>query len=536
MKAQSVYELMKKIKKAPPEVEANGKRLLNYIYGDVYERLLELKKKLGANYQEGTYGYKSDIKPYTLLKPELENFIVGYESIITYFTEMIEDNYPEFIDAFFERVSIFFDMSEGHYYDENDFTSLAFIFNIYAMLKGYHEHKDDLAVFNTILDDCSFLVDSQYLLSNPSWAANHLKGKKEYIDMLLETRFFGEVLQIRDLFKETLKNMVHDSEFSEKDIEKKSKFIEGIGYIYNDLESLKGENPNYLLVDFDSMFKVVKNHFNNSDANESIYYCKTLLIDERFAYMNESLDKHIHNRDIKYSIYKYIKDFDRGMFDYLNNSSNNGKDSFIEIMKMVFDSDTYHELEAKLEVIVKASNDYTAGNKDGVLNIYNNLSDPSLKKMIEDNVLIYGDNSLNKTDKPDLISERMRKIYEKFYPRISFGNCMKFAKVYSDNLCDFNKQFDKVISRGITELRTKEKEEQERLAKLKVELLAFEGNSRNDAEGPSSSEPNEVWLISEDGSITNSPSEVEPLAPPKDDNDDKNQGIFKIKSIFGKKE
>ena len=87
MKTDKVFELLKLLNESDESVSRSGKRILKYIYQDIYLEIFEKGKEIasiGHNY--GSNNYENAVKPYDVLKKNVSPFLDGTDSILSYFT------------------------------------------------------------------------------------------------------------------------------------------------------------------------------------------------------------------------------------------------------------------------------------------------------------------------------------------------------------------------------------------------------------------------------------------------------------------
>ena len=133
------------------------------------------------------------------------------------------------------------------------------------------------------------------------------------------------------------------------------------------------------------------------------------------------------------------------MFYFLN-ARDGDKDSFIECMDKVFDSDSYSELKSKLGSIVRASIKYESGNVIGALDILKELNSDQHKEVYCGEVISYPTNTMNLISKPKRIIDRMKYLYNRIDPSISY-DFMDAAHSNSNNIDEVIDVIDKNLKR-----------------------------------------------------------------------------------------
>ena len=161
---------------------------------------------------------------------------------------------------------------------------------------------------------------------------------------------------------------------------------------------------------------------------------------------------------------------DIDFFDELNKDLNDSNDSFITLMKIAFDSDSYHELGSKLNDIIKASKLYKT-NKSEALKVIEELQTKKHKEVIDGIVVAYSDNSINKIDKPKTIFERMLALY-RHIPHCPLErdyeywlNYHSLSNITIDGVANSIKNCF-----AVNKKRAEESQEKERWAKLESEI------------------------------------------------------------------
>lgn len=429
-----------------------GKRLLKYIYQDVYYNKFELKiEKAKEVALEGSLRYENLVNPIRCLKNNMSLFLDGDESIITYFDEMIEDDIS-FISTFFTKVNTYFDMIDNHFYDSDDFEVISFTFNIYAMLKAYHEHKDNFELYKKILTDCTFLIDCKNLSS----FFEMLPIKKKLIDKAISSKWYIDVDYPRECLEQCLQNIANfDSFYVEDNVNCLLYFFELMDGIFEGMMDLRKENPDYNLVSLDILVNsFLESAISGFDDNKTVYYCKSLLFGERFRYLNDNISRYIVNADLRKSFVQKLSSVDYHFFEYLNCIGSSFDDSFINFIDIVFDSDSYYEVESKLNLLIEAGNAYNEKEFDKVLEIVKDLSSLKHKKVVDDKMVNYQSRAINQIDKVNSITERMINAYKFIYPDLNMRNLI----VSLDNLeFDSFETYDILLNSKINDFVTTDK-------------------------------------------------------------------------------
>lgn len=529
MRAQNVYDIMNNLKKSTPETMVNGNRLLKYIYQDIYRDYFKKNlDKIAKEHNVGSTNYQIAARPYLNLQKELSEYMDCDSSIITYFNEIISDNKQEFITAFFDKANTMFDMIDNHYYDDSDFKVFSCVFNLYTMLKAYHEHKDNYEVFSKILDDSNFLLDCDSLINlgyyssiNPS-----LTNRKKLLDKILESKAFGESKRLQEELKDCLKFIGDRYKFDGNLIATKIEVISSFDIVYQDYMDLKKENSVNKLIPIENVFDEMWHRM-----LERLFYCKSLLIGNRFKYINNVLYSYLSNKSTRESVFSTISKLDYHFFDYLNSIGKVGTDgdSFISCMKVIFDSDTSFELESKLDAIKNASFYYSNNQCEKALSYIESLNDIKHKKVYDNHVVAYGANAINSVNKPEKLVDRMNDLYLKMYPDLQIKKLLKTASVESYSLHSFGVMFESSLNKAISdeeEKRRKIQEQQNQEASQEKNVTPGD-NLDNDINlsNPNSS----ISVTTQRLNVADTPEKATVVAPME-------EGTFKkIKSIFGRK-
>ena len=458
MKIEKTYELLKIIKQNDnQQLKDFSNRLLKYLYQDVYYQKFDLKIEECKNVAPvGSIAYERSCSPLRGWKKNLSLFIDEEESIITYFMEMVNDGKSDFISLFMNKVNTYFDISENHFYDSDDFDTLGFVFNIYTFLKAYHEYKDDYVLFSKIVKDCSFLIDCNGFLGKNS-SRNFLE-RKALIDNLIKFKWVNEVEKMQDVLKVALSKVVCGY-YEEGELLSQIKILEAINVIWEEREKLLKENCCYRLCSFD----VIANHVLNYDEIRP-YYCKLLLFGDRYTYINENLPKYIDNDALQNDFMRLLKQIDYRFVEYLNANRSDEVDSFLELMDIVFDSDSYHEVNSKLMALNEASECYLKGNMDRALELVQKLDSLEHKKVIDGKPFMYISKSINQVSKSvrilDRTIETYNALYHNEYPNLD-------VKKLASNIPGFLSSFDDDLNFKVQEVIEDEKRKKEEINHFK---------------------------------------------------------------------
>ena len=499
MKAQITYNLLRKIEQNNGLYEEEVVRILKFINQDVYKIIDDRLEK-----------YYSDDTSYQVVegverdREDLEVFLDAPEnSILTYLSEMIEDNKTEFIERFFEMCSRYFKIIDKGLYDPNDFNPMTLTFNFYVMLKAYHEYKDDYGFFDSFIDNFTFLINNGDLFENENYSGYSLflKEKKAIIDSLIELKSFSDYPAIKDFIVETIKTI---TEKQDADNEILEDYDSTLVLIKEAVEgTIKYKNhPKYNPDTFNRVLGEIFKTFKDPDSE--YFYSPILSLGNRHEYIMEAYEKYLDDPEYLDEVIGAIDQLDNSFFDYLNQVNGDGKDSFISCMEMVFDSDCFFELLNKLHRLLAGSVSFQYKRVDEALLSVREISTDSFKRVLCDKKITLDSDTVNKVEKPTLIVERMCDAYEKAFGEVAED--VNYTIRYHYNNESYMDDIESNVVEYVERCVMEEKNRQEELERLKQE---------------EHTQPEMFAVV----------REPQYEAPKKEEN----TGFQKIKSIFGKK-
>lgn len=297
------------------------------------------------------------------------------------------------------------------YYDKNK-DNISFT-NLYIIALAFLYQRDNLNNFKAILEDSNVYINSSYTDFTKEYDFDL------YLFYLLSMVNYKSASNLRCVFR----MFVEEFDGNVSDLDKK--VIDEDGYISEEeLEELIGEKNKFF---FEAISGNERNRINFITDN-------LLLIED--------------NELIRKDIFEKIENLSVRFFKEVDNS--NKSDFFIECMKIVFDSDTYIEMNNKLNLLKEASLVYEEGNKEKALEIVKGIGDISHKEVLNDRVVGYPSGSINMIIKPKKIIERMKELYPKFDDSISYeflDDVHSNANNYSDILDVTERKRNSLIGR-----------------------------------------------------------------------------------------
>lgn len=472
-----MYHFLQEIRRNKPEFYEPIKRILRYMYKIVKKDYFD---------EEANDFFKIDEKDkgkniIAAEKNMFKYYIQGEGGILDNLIKITKEN-PECFEYFYDKIEPFLEMAENGIYSE--YGIYKYVFNIYAILRFYSLHEDDIDGFKMITDDLSALFITSLLNIARStsylWGADrpNFYSKIDVIEALLCLPNYSTNKKIREELKKVLDeiNYIYDDHL----LKKYKKMSETLIILYQGVEELKekGYVVNKEVIESleDEIMYNVKNGKITEDysekrryaANNIVLFTPLFLVKERYETFKEMLNQKEDNQYIQNDIFSYIKKMDSSFFDFLNEKME-VEDSFISCINMALDSDTYHEVASKLDDIVKASKIYKDDEQTS-LTLISKLKNTKHKEVIDGVVMSWPENNnINKTNKPEKIIDRMRMLQQtlEFAPSDEFYIERKGSYYYPLTLKNFS---DRVISH-MKETRIKKEKEIEEQKRLEEEAL-----------------------------------------------------------------
>lgn len=140
-------------------------------------------------------------------------------------------------------------------------------------------------------------------------------------------------------------------------------------------------------------------YFSKDIVNDNLFYiCKRI---------NEIDDNVNIKNELKAFVYENIYS---ALFSDLDQVDQK-RDSFISCMNIIFDSDTYYEMNSKLNLLKKAIFSYKNGNKKSAFELIKEIDSDKHKEVINGKIVSYPKNPINEFEKPKKIIDRMKILY-----------------------------------------------------------------------------------------------------------------------------
>ena len=392
-------------------------KTLNFIYKTIKEEYFDknidyydVKHKMYSIGSSNSYsGYAQMENKYNVQKNLMYKEFVEDDGFEKIFLEMISNPDKRFLDYFLEKTSIPIDLIERNALPIKS----EYVYNIYAMMVGYVKNKEDFDTFKLIVDDIAYLV----VKTNPNDDKDHEnifkervnrneQNKKSLISYVLNSSFYKSNKNLQKFLRDLLTNFK---------FEYKDEYINQLKKMFNILKVLETDlhkfNKIGQSIDNNTIDRVVDDItlYLHDDLLPGVvpFYDKVILFGNRFNKLKEEIKK--VDPSLREDVLSYFKNLNTYMF-----KEDEEKDLFCDVIKVIFDSDTYHELYAKLQNLQKASNAYKDGDREEaneLLNLY--FTDTKqFKQKFNGLIIEFPTSSINQMRKPDTIGMRMKKLYQ----------------------------------------------------------------------------------------------------------------------------
>ena len=405
--------------------------VLSFIYHDVdKEYYSKLKDKLEMEDLVKRAGNDDfhDNRAYYLEKEhdELFNTFVNKEQgIIDLLFELALSKDKLFQDKFFESISLPISMyREGIVYNS---TPASYIYNLYTMLYAYSSNKGNYQNYEAIVEDVkhNLITDGNHYGNKETYYAD----KKEMINKFLEIPNYYKNTSIRELFKKIMSRFKYRLEDDEK--VKYKGMLNSFSKLYDGIKEAKDSG---IILDEETIGEIEKDLTSLATKQEKeVYFEKVLLFNNRYQFIKERLPKLDENTSVRQRIIGRIGNLDNSFFEYLNSLNIYDGDSFNEIMKLVFDSDSFQGLFRRLDSVAQASYSYQREDKETALKLVKELTSENHDQHYDGLAIVLLQNANNIT-KPDSIAERMILFFEmNFNIKISHKHLLNYRNgSYSD--------------------------------------------------------------------------------------------------------
>jgi len=440
MKVQVLYDLLKELK--------NDKK--NYYYEStlrLFDFVYDVNRSFNKEKENSGWGDRINhvLGPLVDVLPE---FIDGEKSILIYFDELIRDGKDDFISSFFGEMDNYFAIADKNLFSDKEFDKRTIIFNIYLLLKFYHENKNDLETYRKLIKDFSFLIqpgDLSYKTSSIRSSRDDyflcLNEKKKIIDKIIEINSFEEIPYLTKSLIEFIKNIGIASKFTGK----YKAYVELLPEVEKVMNGAKEFREKYPDFDISNALKIVGRIFKSYEYNlndvvrlKSYFYAPVLLFGNRYEYIEKCNNEIVGNTNFMEEFVSIMSNMDNSFFDRLN-EKNIGNDSFITYMDKVFDSDTFYEIKKKLVALTELTvSDLTQDEIDRVLD---SLDTDDYKLEIADIKVKYNDKSINLNN--------FIPIYERQFKAINFSFSGIVSSFSYDEYCGLKRSENTVDAENI---------------------------------------------------------------------------------------
>lgn len=472
MRIKNVYEILEILKNKDENINHNVHRVLKYIYQDVYVKCFDdvMAKHVdqvvvdGAQY--GSIRYNETVRPYLDAKKNMSVYLDGDESIVVYLLEMIKDGKEEFISCFFDKVKTYFDIVDDRFYTNEDFKIYSFSFNIYCMLKAYHEHKDNFELFSKIMDDSSILINCGGFEDKYLNVFSRLCERKTVLDSFLECNSYDKANMISSLFIDVLTNI--GKSYLSYDVDNLKADLKMFDEVVSDYDLVSSVVSKDKLISFDEV--VEKCVFRKYRHRVYPFYSANLLVGDRLEFVNKRLKVLFEKENYCQAAFDKISLIDFRLFNYLNDLEGEKNDSFVQCLSVLFDSESFFEFNSKVNILINASILFKDGNISESLEEVKSIESLKHKKSIDGNVLTT--NLINKPDNSETsIFRRMVNLYNEYYSDKDFDVTSIMRRVFdSSSLDKIDAEIDKGIKEELDSIETLRKIEERRQTEIREEL------------------------------------------------------------------
>lgn len=456
---KKLYDALSKIKNKDSKIYQQALEMLEFIYKDIKQGYFDKEQKsLEILYQvkrnSSKYDFFSSISSNsynidTLEKSVFNSIVENEFGIIDCLIELCNSADKRFTDKFFESISVPIDMLKRGIYPNSNIYLYAF--NIYTMLYAYHVNKNNYENFAVVVDDISsFFIasdtDKKFYDKNVNY---NYRDYQDVICSIVENRNYKDLEILRDLLKKTLSKVENEPFYHYVDeYEQYVAMFKQYNELYSSEESLraKGYQIDEKLVRKIAFDMSIYGIWEGKDSIKiDVFYAPILLFGNRYDFIKEILNRIEPNHTFKKEIFEHIASLDYELFEYINGEDKE-KDSFIDCMKIVFDSDTYQEMMNKLLELNTASTLFKCNKKEQALEKIKELDSEKNKQKYDGKILKWPSNGINIPERPDQMIDRMQQIYLYYnnYP-VNKSSIEKYKQDEYQKISDFLSEFVETI-------------------------------------------------------------------------------------------
>lgn len=349
----------------------------------------------------------------------IDRFVEDEDGIFT----LLRNNFSNSTLCFLANQNSFFETLKNGWYNhsEKEIDYASYFINMYAILLSFQSQNGHLV--------CSSL--SNYFIH--TLGGENLGGIWE--------RPQEHHLNLPDVnVKRAIKALVSSKYFSTIPACQK-KLLTVLENSYDNLSSIDFE----LIVDIDEkLTKIKSDGKENGASDEEIFnimnevvsrlgetffiYAPILTFGNRFSYINDLLAKRITNKSILLEIGKKISTLDIDFF----RSDGNQSDFFIDCMDIVFDSDTYRELDNKINYLrevdsmnycLKLVDQKTISHQE----VLAKLRSDDFKEKRNGKIIAFPKETIDLVAKPEDIFERMIHLYKEEFDETDKNEISRIA-------------------------------------------------------------------------------------------------------------
>lgn len=362
------------------------KNFMDFIYKTTYEQISSCSDdnvKTQKKYVDGM----------------IDMFVEDEDGILT----LLRNNFSESIKRLLIPQSPFFEALNNGWYNhsEKEIDYASYFINLYAILLSFQSQTSHI-VCNSLSNHfinmlgVNFENSQRYRLNLPDARV------KKAIAALVSGKYFSTIPACQKKLLTVLENSYDNH--SSIDFESIFDIDEKLTKIKSDGKEIGASNQEI----FNIMNEVVSRL-----GETSFVYAPILTFGNRFSYINDMLSKRITNKSILEEIGKKISTLDIDSF----RSDGGQSDFFIDCMNIVFDSDTYRELDNKLNYLREVdSMNYCLNLVDKKTisrqEILAKLQSDDLKEKRNGKVVAFPKGTIDLVEKPEDIFERMIQLYK----------------------------------------------------------------------------------------------------------------------------